>query len=120
MWGYNGFTLSIDLARSHDQGAMWPYWWEPVIVSHHPTKFGIHERYGSVDTMFLVVDEQDYTCSLISTLTAFSRPHEMTQKWRLTAPSPNLQSTAPLPHKYCQACPIKLVRDWSYASWVTI
>ena len=42
--------------------------------------FGIHGRYGSVDTMFLVVDEQDYTCSLISTITAFSRPHEMTQK----------------------------------------
>ena len=37
-------------------------WWEPFSVSHHPVKFGGHRHCGSGDMMFLVVNEQDFTC----------------------------------------------------------
>ena len=33
------------------------------MVNHHPAKFGGHRRYSSGVTMFLVVKEQDSTCS---------------------------------------------------------
>ena len=36
------------------------------MVSRHPTKFGGHRHCGS--DMFLVVGEQDLTCSLLKTL----------------------------------------------------
>ena len=34
----------------------------PLMVSHHPAKFGNHSRYGSGDMMFAVVEGQDSAC----------------------------------------------------------
>ena len=42
------------------------YWWEIIVVSHHPTKFGTHKQGGSKDTMFSVIEEQDATWSLLN------------------------------------------------------
>ena len=39
------------------------------MVRHHPVKFGGHRHCGSGDIMFLVVEEQDSTCLLKSTIT---------------------------------------------------
>ena len=36
------------------------------MVNHHPAKFGGHRRYSSGVTMFLVVKEQDSTCSRLN------------------------------------------------------
>ena len=36
------------------------------MVSHHRAKFGGHSQCGSGDKMFLVVEEQDSTCSLLN------------------------------------------------------
>ena len=34
----------------------------PLMLSHHPAKFGNHSRYGSGDMMFAVVEGQDSAC----------------------------------------------------------
>ena len=49
------------------------------MVSHCPDKFGGGRYFGSED-MFLVVEVQDFTCSLKSVLTVFleSARHEST------------------------------------------
>ena len=41
------------------------------MISHHPVKIGGHRHCGSGDITFLVVEEQDSTCSL----KFFSRGH---------------------------------------------
>ena len=33
------------------------------MIKHHPAKFGTHRHYVSIYIMFLVVEEQDSTCS---------------------------------------------------------
>ena len=45
--------MSHDLARPHDQGAMWLYRHQPSKVSYHPLKFG-GNRYCGSGNMFLV------------------------------------------------------------------
>ena len=41
---HNGFSSSRDIARSRDERVNWFYWWEPLMVSYHPSlvtaKFG--------------------------------------------------------------------------------
>ena len=45
---------------------MWLDGWEQLIISHHSAKFGDHKQCGSGDKMFLVVGEQDFTCSCLN------------------------------------------------------
>ena len=45
-------------------------------TSHQLAKFGGHRHCGS-GNMFLVVEEQDSTCSLKSAITVFSQVHNM-------------------------------------------
>lgn len=42
---------------------------DSLIVSHHPVKFSSHKYYNCGDEMFLVIEEQDSTCSLTSSIT---------------------------------------------------
>ena len=35
------------------------YGWHPIMVSHHPAKFGRHSRCGSGDKMFRGAGEKD-------------------------------------------------------------
>ena len=56
------FSLSRDLARPRDQRVMLLYPWKLLLLSRHPAKFGSHKNSSSRD-MFLVVEEQDFTCS---------------------------------------------------------
>ena len=51
---YNGFHLSRDLARPHDQGAKWLHGQKPLKISHHPSKFGGQGHYGSWDIIVSV------------------------------------------------------------------
>ena len=46
------------------------FWWEPLMASHHPTKSGGLRQRRSGD-MFLVVEEQDSTCSRLNQLLLF-------------------------------------------------
>ena len=67
--GDNGFSLSCDLVKPHDQKDHMAF-----TVIHHPTKFGDHIVSGG---MFLVVDKQDSKCLLTSAIIKFSRTHGM-------------------------------------------
>ena len=40
---------------------MWFCGWEPLMVNHHPAKFGGHRHCNSGDMMFPVVEGQDST-----------------------------------------------------------
>ena len=42
------------------------------MVSHHPFKFDGHEHCGSGDIIFLLVEEQDSTCSRLNLPFIFS------------------------------------------------
>ena len=37
----------------------------PFMVNHHPAKFGAHGHCGSGDITFLMIEEQDSTCSCL-------------------------------------------------------
>ena len=62
--------------------------WEPLMVSHQPTKFGSHRHCGSGDIMFLVIEVQDSTCSLESAITIYpyNTWHESTSHVMLISP----------------------------------
>ena len=48
------------------------------MVGHHFAKFGGRRRFGSEDIMFLVVEEQDFTCPSLNLLILFiSKGHDM-------------------------------------------
>ena len=55
--GYDGFSLSGDLVRPHDQRVMRIYGWEqPLIVSHHHLATFGEQRHCGCGDMFKVVD----------------------------------------------------------------
>ena len=41
------------------------------MVSRHSAKFGYHRLYDSGDVIVLVVEEQDFTCSLTYAITVY-------------------------------------------------
>ena len=41
------------------------------MVSEHPARFDVHKHCGSGDITFVVVEEQDSTCSLKSAITVY-------------------------------------------------
>ena len=47
------------------------------MVSHHPAEFGGHMLFGSGDIIFLVAEEYDSICMLISNIVIFSKGHGM-------------------------------------------
>ena len=47
---------------------MWLYGLESSIISHRLAKFGAHRHFGSED-VFLVIEEQDSSCSFKSAIT---------------------------------------------------
>ena len=55
---------------TRNQRVRWIYGWELFKLSHYPAKFGGY-RHGGNGDMFLVVEEQDSTLSLNSTITIF-------------------------------------------------
>ena len=71
----NVLNLPHDLAKPHNQKVKWLYGWEFLTISHHPAKFCDHRCCGSRDLMFLVVEEQDSTCQLVSIITVFPKEH---------------------------------------------
>ena len=51
-----------DFARSRDQRVMWFYWWEHLLASRHPAKFGGHRHCCNGDILFLVDEVQNSRC----------------------------------------------------------
>lgn len=47
------------------------------MVSHHLAKSAGHVQSGSGDLVFLVVEEQDFTCLLKSAITLITKAHGM-------------------------------------------
>ena len=41
------------------------------MVGHQPAKFGGHRQYGCRGITFLIVEEQDSTCSIKSAITVY-------------------------------------------------
>ena len=73
------FSLSRDLARPRDQRVMLLYRWKPLFLSRHPAEFGSHKNSSSRD-MFLVVEEQDFTCShLYLSLLFIYKSHDLSR-----------------------------------------
>ena len=57
---------------------MWLYEWEPLMVSHHPTKFGDDRHCDSGDVMFLVLEGQNSTWPYLNPQLLFiSKAHGM-------------------------------------------
>ena len=65
--------------------------------------------------MFLVIQGQDSTNSLTSTITIFSKAHDMP-----SSHTRNFRSKEHFSHKHVPVSPVKLVRYWSHAFWVKI
>ena len=62
-------------ARPHNWRIMWIFGWELLLVSHYPAEFGGHMLFGSGDIIFLVAEEHDSICMLISNIIIFSKGH---------------------------------------------
>ena len=65
--------------------------------------------------VFLVVQGQDSTNSLTSTITIFSKARDMS-----SSHTRNFRSKENFSDKYVPVSPMKLVRYWSHAFWVKI
>ena len=65
-WRNIGCVLSRDLPNLHDRRVIWLDVWESLIVSHYPVKPCSHWHGGTEYIIFLMVEEQDSTCWLMT------------------------------------------------------
>ena len=60
------------IPQEHEiKGFMGLYEWKPFMVSLYPAKFVGYRHWGSENSMFLVIEEQDSTNSIKSTITIY-------------------------------------------------
>ena len=84
---------------------MWSYQMEPLMVGHHPTKFGGHQHWGSGYIMFLVVERQYSTSSHLNPLLLFISKAHGTQVMVAHTKFDNKENS----EKNDSRCPIKKI-----------
>ena len=83
------------------------------MVTHHHTKFGCKRHCGSENVIFLVIEEQNFACSLTYAITVFYKSRGM-----LCTHRRSFRLIEYFPHKYLRVCSINLCKYWSHALWV--
>ena len=71
------------------------------MVTHHHTKFGCKRHCGSENVIFLVIEEQNFACSLTYAITVFYKSRGM-----LCTHRRSFRLTEYFPHKYLRVCSI--------------
>ena len=83
------------------------------MVTHHHTKFGCKRHCGSENVIFLVIEEQNFACSLTYAITVFYKSRGM-----LCSHRRSFRLIEYFPHKYLRVCSINWCKYWSHALWV--
>lgn len=83
------------------------------MVTHHHTKFGCKRHCGSENVIFLVIEEQNFPCSLTYAITVFYKSRGM-----LCSHRRSFRLIEYFPHKYLRVCSINLCKYCSHALWV--
>ena len=85
------------------------------MVSDHAVMFGCHKRCGTREEAILAAEELDFIFWFKSTITTFSKAHDM-----LCYHTQNFRLAKHFSHKFFSVCPIKLVWYWSNALYISI
>ena len=109
------------LTRPRDQRII-QLWWEPLILSHHPVKFGGHRHCENGDknipTKMVILLQMWDICDCIYLLTSvifiFCKAHDMSCATYIS--KNNLRNNF---YGNFLVCPMKQGQSWSQASWGT-
>ena len=88
------------LGRPQDQMVLWFHGWEPLMLSHHPAKFGGQWHCGSKDMIFLALTSIPHYCLSLKYMECNALTHKISG----------------YKHNNKPVCPMKDFRSWLHMS----